>query len=302
VYGVTAEHRHDRWAKYSFLPDSGEDCERIDVHPDVWPRIVAGGSVCFWEFEATAKGDAIASTGAAVVDTPSVHLWADPYRHSALYPILRDRWQLVVVVCDSDWASNRLVREPVRDCVLDLRAAGIPAVAAAPRSKCGEVVCEADHGPDADVKVGPDDMLAAVGREPWGGQLGELWVQRIEVAPLPAPLVANPQQARSLDALESAALELADRGGRAVVGQKFVGGLTGLHPSTISRGLDRLEDLERLDSIDEPVPARFGQGSPTRVVKLRPDVLERRYDAEPETLRDYVARLGLEPPVEVSRW
>jgi DNA-binding transcriptional ArsR family regulator len=157
------DHRHSAFAKY--LYPEGEGARGFDVHPLAWTLLKKGGDVVYVALEGCLKNDSILSTGAAVVSCGSVTLWKD-----LELPWLADehlsRFKTVVLVPDSDWLENSLVRRGVCDAQDFFRGYHDNVVVAAPPQRpcldCTHSARFADTGeqlPPAEHKLGVDDWL-----------------------------------------------------------------------------------------------------------------------------------------------
>lgn len=284
-----AIHSHVDRSKYDYLPESGEDCKRVDIHPAAWPMLQAGGELAAWAFEGVLKGLTLLGRGVPTFDTGSVGSWEDPYRGLHLYPILKG-FELVIVVPDSDWAHNDQVRRPVMAAVAELRAHGVNAVAAAPLSGCGFSVCPGEgvyldeefyirrHG-DA-CKVGADDLIIA------GGEVDDMVTIEWEFRPPRAFPGHDPRRARKMAEVEELAVRLADARGHAVFALKWVADVLGYSRNTVKAAVKDLEDEGRLRRVEFHYHGRRPYGNDSTQVVVAPRT-RADYTFAPKVLRDY---------------
>ncbi len=263
---VRGKHKHEHRAKY--LYPAGEK-PRVDVHPDAWPLLSAGGEVCYFALEGLLKNDSILSTGAPVLNVGSVTLWHDP-----VLPELCDRYlkgfELVVVVPDSDWSGNSAVSTQADGLSGTLRRYGVTSIVAAPPPTCSRTVCQhlTRHGdlPASEHKRGVDDFLGD------GGALRDMLVVARNVDNAPAvPWRRSDQHARDAAILEylreSAGVDglvIATRRGMAAGA-----GSTRDGAGNALRSLERAGVLRFEDSTWWTPPAKLGK-PPVTAVRLAP--------------------------------
>jgi hypothetical protein len=189
---VEGVHHHEKRAKYVYPSAKAGTPFLIDCHPYARPLVEAGGDICYFALEGLLKADAILSvgftgygTGTPVINCGSVTLWADPELPSITETYLT-RFDLVVVVPDSDGSGNRLVSSAANQLCARLQKYGAAAVVAAPPATCGPkcehltrfvgYMSDADGNseavmlPNPDHKQGVDDFLGS------GGALADLIV------------------------------------------------------------------------------------------------------------------------------
>lgn len=179
-------HLHAEYAKYVYVSRGGmigDTSERpakvIDIHPMALRLLEAGGRRCFFCLEGVLKNDAVLSTGEPVINCGSVTLWDDPalWDFAARYLA---RFEMVVIVPDSDWIGNLQVADQAHRVTNRLVEIGIQARIAAPEATCSATTgCEAcihpihrDSDPNGrrvpEHKNGVDDWLGS------GGTIDEL--------------------------------------------------------------------------------------------------------------------------------
>jgi hypothetical protein len=198
---VRGIHSHHEFAKYLLPPGEGTGA-RVDVHPLVWPLLERGGPVCYFALEGLLKSDAILSvgftgpgTGTPVVNVPSVTLWAGEPGLDWLARTYLTRFDLVVIVPDSDGLGipngNYDVNSQARGLADRLRRCDVPEVVVAfPTARCGRVCTHIDRDigegwklPNEDHKQGIDDMLGPKGKNNTGGLAGMVIMQTDQATP-----------------------------------------------------------------------------------------------------------------------
>jgi hypothetical protein len=197
---VGGTHSHHEFAKYLLPPGEGTGA-RIDVHPLVWPLLERGGPVCYFALEGLLKSDAILTvgytgpgTGTPVVNVPSVTLWAGEPGLDWLARKYLSRFDLVVIVPDSDGIGipngNYDVNSQARGLADRLRRCDVPEVVVAfPTAQCSRVCTHIDRDigekwklPNEEHKQGADDMLGPKGKNT-GGLAGMVIMQIDQATP-----------------------------------------------------------------------------------------------------------------------
>jgi hypothetical protein len=170
-------HRHRHMGKYQLTP--GSSAKRFDRHPlAAWDGIELAAIV----LEGTPKNDSVVEWGRrtsvriGVIDTASVTTWdalrvrQDPDRYdddALVYTYLRELAAFAerhlqgiptLVICDSDWVHNSLVRAQAFAVVEALDGYGVQALACAPEE--GEKRWTRPDRLVMRTKVGVDDHLA----------------------------------------------------------------------------------------------------------------------------------------------
>jgi hypothetical protein len=156
VVPLQGQHAHLDWAKYMYVKGQGR-AQRLSTHP----RVRAAGfdapeGLFVFVIEGTLKLDSVVSAGWPGIESGSVTLW-DAYAEEAeaeweegdfgethLVGGMQGFSELeefaerhlegipTAIVCDSDWAENRLVRDQVDKAVSLLARCGVLAVGCAP--------------------------------------------------------------------------------------------------------------------------------------------------------------------------
>jgi hypothetical protein len=159
-----SRHEHEEFAKYLYAEGEGR-AKGMDVHPMAWPLIEKGGHVCYVAMEGCMKADAILTKGKPVIGVGSVTLEEDPEWGRIAREHL-SKFCIVVVVPDSDWIANRMVRVRAFGLADLLNEHGVRAIVAAPPQVCPNDPGVCTHKnrssglPPEEHKQGVDDFLA----------------------------------------------------------------------------------------------------------------------------------------------
>jgi hypothetical protein len=294
---VHGRHNHPQHAKYLYAP--GEECRLLDVHPNAWPLLEAGGPVVYLALEGVLKNDSILSTGAPVFNAGSVTLWEDPGAPGeqgdaglrALAENYLRQFGTVVVVPDSDWNGNPLVKSQAFQIVERLAGWGIPAAVAAPPATCG-VACQhltrdiggGVHLPDAGHKQGVDDWLGS------GGGLNEMIVMPKTVEKeTPKLLRRRADQYERDTAVLDHLRNIVSPDGRAVFTYRALGATVGRNKNAVRAAIESLEK-ERLLTQEDSMPyvdSARAERWPMTAVRLDLGLVPER---ETTTLGEYLDR------------
>jgi hypothetical protein len=280
----------------------------------------ASEGVFFFVIEGTLKLDAVVSAGWPGIESGSVTLW-DAYveepeadweigdfgevylyggmvGHSELEEFANRYLQGVptAVVCDSDWAENRLVRDQVNQAVALLAGCGVEAVGCAPPPGEYRGWTHPFTGQPIHAKLGVDDYLAQFNLKQRHDALLDLRVRDSKADP-------PGLEAAVARAAEKKAGEEIHRGLLRELARDSTGGLVEYRPTVLARRLSRhIANVDRardkhiaLGHITEVVAAERVSNGNGEVRTLAP-VYRLREDLQPpehdRTLRDWLTEVS----------
>jgi hypothetical protein len=218
-----------------------------------------GGDVVYVAAEGCLKADAILSQKAPVVGYGSVTLWEDS-KWRCLAEQYLSRFHRTVVVPDSDWSANSLVRLPtfeLSDMLAEMEVTAV--VAAPPERDCPDCRHESrvthtrEVLPPAEHKYGVDDWLAA------HHELMDMQVQR-QTSSVEGPY--NEVRLRSV--LERYATDA----GILIAPSRWLADRSGLSPDQVDRLLPKLESRGVLTLEPGPWSPSTARRPPRRITLL----------------------------------